>query len=112
VRSAAQRTIVGARARPVRDLAVADPIRSPRDNRRARHYIVRDASTTAPDPSAMIDFAAVLPKRPAAPEPDLPPRVLEPDESCDRCGSTMLEWRKCKLICRACRSIVKSCADL
>lgn len=31
---------------------------------------------------------------------------------CDLCGSAALEWRKCKLICQHCRSIVKSCADL
>jgi hypothetical protein len=33
-------------------------------------------------------------------------------ESCDYCGSEQLEWRKCKLICAACRQINKSCADL
>ena len=33
-------------------------------------------------------------------------------ECCDVCGSAALEWRKCKLVCQHCRSIVKSCADL
>jgi hypothetical protein len=33
-------------------------------------------------------------------------------ESCDYCGSTRLEWRKCKLVCNDCRQINKSCADL
>lgn len=31
---------------------------------------------------------------------------------CDYCGTTSLEWRKCKLVCRTCRQINKSCADL
>jgi len=41
-------------------------------------------------------------------------RVAEtaPAESCDYCGSARLEWRKCKLVCTACRQINKSCADL
>lgn len=33
-------------------------------------------------------------------------------ECCDYCGSTHLEWRKCKLVCTACKQINKSCADL
>lgn len=33
-------------------------------------------------------------------------------ESCDYCGSSGLEWRKCKLICADCKQINKSCADL
>jgi hypothetical protein len=37
----------------------------------------------------------------------------EPEqETCDVCGSTELWWRNCKLLCRRCGSIVKSCADL
>ena len=32
--------------------------------------------------------------------------------SCDHCGSDDVTWVKCKLICRNCRQIVKSCADL
>lgn len=42
----------------------------------------------------------------SAPEP--PPEV----ERCDWCGSTDLWWRNCKLLCRSCSAIVKSCADL
>ena len=34
------------------------------------------------------------------------------EETCDYCGSTRLEWRKCKLICASCHQINKSCADL
>lgn len=33
-------------------------------------------------------------------------------ECCDYCGSQHLEWRKCKLVCVACKQINKSCADL
>jgi hypothetical protein len=33
-------------------------------------------------------------------------------DACDVCGASALEWRKCKLVCLQCRSIVKSCADL
>jgi hypothetical protein len=33
-------------------------------------------------------------------------------ESCEICGSTRLEWLRCKLICANCRTILKSCADL
>jgi len=33
-------------------------------------------------------------------------------DACDYCGSSKLEWRKCKLICADCRQINKSCADL
>jgi hypothetical protein len=42
--------------------------------------------------------------------PDVP-RATEL-ESCDWCGSTDLWWRNCKLLCRSCSAIVKSCADL
>ncbi len=41
-----------------------------------------------------------------------PPEREPPAETCDYCGSTDLEWRKCKLICRNCKQINKSCADL
>jgi len=53
--------------------------------------------------------------------PDEPPPVTRPGaddssrssaESCDLCGSTDLVWRNCKLLCRNCHAIVKSCADL
>jgi hypothetical protein len=42
------------------------------------------------------------------------PREPAPDvcDVCDVCGSTDLWWRNCKLLCRRCKSIVKSCADL
>jgi hypothetical protein len=47
----------------------------------------------------------------AALRPDI--RAMdEPDEVCDICGSTQLFWRNCKLLCRNCNAIVKSCADL
>jgi hypothetical protein len=36
---------------------------------------------------------------------------IEP-RSCDHCGSALLQWVKCKLMCRNCRQIVMSCADL
>jgi purine nucleoside permease len=39
---------------------------------------------------------------------DQPPEV----ETCDWCGSADLWWRNCKLLCRNCGGIVKSCADL
>ena len=40
------------------------------------------------------------------------PASEEPAEQCDWCGSTDLWWRNCKLLCRTCSAIVKSCADL
>ena len=33
-------------------------------------------------------------------------------ETCDMCGMAQVEWRKCKLVCRNCGTILKSCADL
>jgi len=37
----------------------------------------------------------------------------EPERDvCDVCGSTDVWWRNCKLLCKRCGSIVKSCADL
>jgi hypothetical protein len=33
-------------------------------------------------------------------------------EACDICGAESTEWLKCKLVCRNCRAIVRSCADL
>jgi len=45
----------------------------------------------------------------ATPEPEPPSAEVE---SCDWCGSTDLWWRNCKLLCRSCNAIVKSCADL
>ncbi len=34
------------------------------------------------------------------------------NEICDICGSDQVSWRKCKLICLNCGTILKSCADL
>jgi hypothetical protein len=48
----------------------------------------------------------LIAERTAAPLP-------EPDEGpCERCGVHALAWRRCKLICVHCGTIVKSCADL
>jgi len=49
-----------------------------------------------------------------APSTDAPeePSDQSSAERCDFCGSARLTWRKCKLICEACRQINKSCADL
>ncbi|MHB1862507.1 MAG: hypothetical protein ACYCVL_05995 [Gemmatimonadaceae bacterium] len=49
---------------------------------------------------------------PGAPPPAEPPAEPPASETCDHCGSTDLAWVKCKLICRNCRQISKSCADL
>jgi len=48
----------------------------------------------------------------AAPTAEATEAPVAPVESCDYCGATTLEWRKCKLICSSCRQINKSCADL
>jgi hypothetical protein len=50
------------------------------------------------------------PGTPDAPRTPEPPRKVE--EECDVCGSTDVWWRNCKLLCRNCGAIVKSCADL
>ena len=59
--------------------------------------------------------------RPALPSPvqdpddDLMPPALAAElanEVCDACGSADTWWRSCKLLCRGCGGIVKSCADL
>jgi hypothetical protein len=34
------------------------------------------------------------------------------EDVCDICGSANVVWRKCKLICLTCGTILKSCADL
>lgn len=58
---------------------------------------------------------------PPPPAPDLddledlmPPALLAEleREMCDICGSIDTWWRNCKLLCRGCGGIVKSCADL
>jgi hypothetical protein len=58
----------------------------------------------------------------AASDATLPPDdddLLSPElaaelanEVCDNCGSADTWWRSCKLLCRNCGAIVKSCADL
>ena len=45
-------------------------------------------------------------------ETETPIAAPEPTEQCDWCGSADLVWRNCKLLCRTCSAIVKSCADL
>jgi len=42
----------------------------------------------------------------------IPPPQPAEEETCDVCGSTDVWWRNCKLLCRNCGAIVKSCADL
>ena len=44
--------------------------------------------------------------------PSAAPQPAPEAETCDWCGSTDLWWRNCKLLCRSCHAIVKSCADL
>jgi hypothetical protein len=43
--------------------------------------------------------------------PDDPPPP-EPEDVCDLCGSVDVVWWQCKLLCRNCGAIVRSCADL
>jgi hypothetical protein len=43
---------------------------------------------------------------------DAPDQQPVATDYCDYCGSADVAWVKCKLICRNCRQIVKSCADL
>lgn len=48
-----------------------------------------------------------------APEGARAPRRSEPPVTeCDICGSTDLMEIRCKIICRNCRTILQSCADL
>ena len=49
---------------------------------------------------------------PAKADPATPSSSEPPVEQCDWCGSTDLWWRNCKLLCRNCGGIAKSCADL
>jgi hypothetical protein len=46
------------------------------------------------------------------PDARKPPANSQQPPSCDHCGSADLTWVKCKLICRSCRQIAMSCADL
>ena len=64
------------------------------------------AARPAPDEPAADDLENL--------EDIMPPAILADfeREMCDHCGSTDTWWRNCKLLCRACGSIVKSCADL
>jgi hypothetical protein len=57
------------------------------------------------------------PAVPPVPDPDddlMPPALAAElaNEMCDACGSADTWWRNCKLLCRGCGGIVKSCADL
>jgi hypothetical protein len=59
------------------------------------------------------------PRPPRRPDDDLMPPALAAElaaelanEACDTCGSGDTWWRNCKLLCRGCGHIVKSCADL
>jgi hypothetical protein len=54
----------------------------------------------------------VLPGVVIEPADDARTHQAAPQDSCDYCGSTHIEWRKCKLICTQCHQINKSCADL
>jgi hypothetical protein len=45
------------------------------------------------------------------PAPAGPP-APSPRPACDVCGCDALYELKCKVVCRNCRSIVRSCADL
>jgi hypothetical protein len=56
----------------------------------------------------MSDSGADQTPPPAAP----PPRAALDAETCDYCGSANLQWIKCKLVCRNCHQINKSCSDL
>jgi len=61
----------------------------------------------------MIDAMSAADTRKTRTLADTPPgRNHSPPETCDYCGSTDLHWVKCKLICRNCRQINKSCSDL
>jgi len=60
-------------------------------------------------------YSMPTPPEPRDHTPDAPPAAEPPhkvEEECDVCGSTDVWWRNCKLLCRNCGAIVKSCADL
>jgi hypothetical protein len=40
------------------------------------------------------------------------PSPEQPVETCEICGSTELEEIRCKVICRNCRTILRTCSDL
>jgi ribosomal protein L40E len=64
-----------------------------------------------PPPEPSYPAQDAVPMRGGAESAD-PPSSTPDAESCDWCGSTNLWWRNCKLLCRSCNAIVKSCADL
>lgn len=69
--------------------------------------------TLPPDPSWCARINAHKRREPEpAPPPEPPALEVGDEEECEICGSTRLEWRKCKLVCLHCRQILKSCADL
>lgn len=73
-------------------------------------YLVRSTTeqSSPAEPSSTPQSAA----RPAPTPSSLVSDGAADGETCDYCGSTTLEWRKCKLICTSCAQINKSCADL
>jgi len=40
------------------------------------------------------------------------PQEEPPEESCEVCGSTDLAYVHCKVICRNCLTILRTCSDL
>jgi hypothetical protein len=40
------------------------------------------------------------------------PEATNAEEPCVMCGGATVVWRKCKLVCPSCGTILKSCADL
>lgn len=44
--------------------------------------------------------------------PDESPKDEPAPDLCPVCGAASLQEVRCKVICRACRTIVQSCADL
>jgi hypothetical protein len=46
------------------------------------------------------------------PSIDGPPPGDRAGEPCEICGAREVLWLRCKLICRNCQTILKTCADL
>lgn len=68
-----------------------------------------------PQPTPPAVPPAVPSAVPSGEDDDLLPPALAAElanEVCDVCGSADTWWRNCKLLCRGCGGIVKSCADL
>ena len=38
--------------------------------------------------------------------------LQQPDETCEICGSADLQEIRCKVVCRNCRTILRTCSDL